>query len=102
MDFTQDLYNGLLFLMLLLAPFVLVILFYIPAPYGRYARPGWGPTIDNRLGWSIMESPAALLMLIPFIFVTENIRYGGLVDNTNTEMRTTNDKIPKNYVLDLN
>ncbi len=73
MDFAQALYNGLLFLMLLVAPFVLVILFYIPAPYGRYARPGWGPTIDNRLGWSIMESPAALLMLIPFIFVTENI-----------------------------
>lgn len=35
------------------------------------------------------------------LFVTENIRYGGLVDNTNTEMRTTNDKLPKNSVLDL-
>ena len=34
-------------------------------------------------------------------FVTENIRYGGLVDSTNTEMRTTNDRIPKNSVLDL-
>ena len=73
MDFAQALYNSLLFLMLLVAPFVLLILFYIPAPYGRYARPGWGPTIDNRWGWSIMESPAALLMLIPIIFISENL-----------------------------
>ena len=35
------------------------------------------------------------------LFVTENIRYGGLVDNTNTEIRTTNDKVPKNSVLNL-
>ena len=35
------------------------------------------------------------------LFVTENIRYGGLVDSTNTEMRTTNDRIPKNSVLNL-
>ncbi len=35
------------------------------------------------------------------LFVTENIRYGGLVDNTNTEMRSTNERVPANLVLDL-
>ena len=35
------------------------------------------------------------------LFVTENIRYGSLVNNTNTEMRSTNEKIPRNSVLNL-
>jgi 3-oxo-5-alpha-steroid 4-dehydrogenase 1 len=34
------------------------LLRYVTAPFGRHTRPGWGPTIDNRLGWFIMESPA--------------------------------------------
>lgn len=25
------------------------------APYGRHTRRGWGPLIDNRLGWIVME-----------------------------------------------
>lgn len=40
-----------------------VVLFFITAPYGRHARAGWGPTLSNRLGWMIMESPAALAFL---------------------------------------
>ena len=35
-------------------------LFLIHAPYGRYARPGWGPTVSARTGWVLMESPAVL------------------------------------------
>ena len=35
------------------------------------------------------------------LFVKENIRYGGLVDDTNTEIRSTNEKIPANSVSNL-
>jgi protein-S-isoprenylcysteine O-methyltransferase Ste14 len=42
---------------------VFLSLFFITAPYGRHARGGWGPTLSNRLGWMIMESPAALAFL---------------------------------------
>ena len=31
------------------------ILLKVPAPYGRHTSPRWGPTVDNRLGWFVME-----------------------------------------------
>ena len=33
-------------------------LMIVTAPYGRYGRPGWGPTVGPRTGWILMESPA--------------------------------------------
>lgn len=39
---------------------VFVSLFFVTAPYGRHTRGGWGPTVSNRVGWMVMESPAAL------------------------------------------
>ncbi|TYZ58997.1 hypothetical protein PybrP1_002149 [[Pythium] brassicae (nom. inval.)] len=38
----------------------------IKAPYGRYARPGWGPTLNTRLGWVLMEMPSALGFALVF------------------------------------
>jgi 3-oxo-5-alpha-steroid 4-dehydrogenase 1 len=43
-------------------------LFFVAAPYGRHARSGWGPTIENRLGWIVMEAPAALVFGAWFAF----------------------------------
>lgn len=51
--------------MFVLAALSLVALLKVAAPYGRFVRPGWGPTIPARLGWVLMESPAAIF----FIFV---------------------------------
>jgi protein-S-isoprenylcysteine O-methyltransferase Ste14 len=33
---------------------------FVAAPYGRYERAGWGPTLPSRLGWMVMESPAVI------------------------------------------
>jgi 3-oxo-5-alpha-steroid 4-dehydrogenase 1 len=41
---------------------VFVTLFFVSAPYGRHTRGGWGLMIPNRLGWLLMEAPAALVM----------------------------------------
>ena len=46
---------------LALAVPVFLLLLFIRAPYGRYTRAGWGPMLENRLGWFIMESPAVLV-----------------------------------------
>lgn len=46
---------------LALAVPVFLLLFIVRAPYGRHIRAGWGPVLENRLGWFIMESPAVLV-----------------------------------------
>jgi protein-S-isoprenylcysteine O-methyltransferase Ste14 len=49
------------------AVIVFPVLFFIAAPYGRYARKGWGPQLPNWLGWLLMESVSAIVMLTMFI-----------------------------------
>ncbi|MCB9265454.1 MAG: DUF1295 domain-containing protein [Lewinellaceae bacterium] len=46
-----------------LALLLLPVQLMVTAPYGRHTSRRWGPVMDNRLGWMIMEavSPAALL-----------------------------------------
>ncbi len=41
-------------------------LLFVDAPYGRHARQGWGPAMGNRLGWLVMETPAALVFAVCF------------------------------------
>jgi hypothetical protein len=39
-----------------------LVLLKVPAPYGRHTSAKWGPTVDNRLGWLVME----LVVLVVF------------------------------------
>jgi len=59
-------YNGLLAGWFALALVVFIALFFVAAPYGRHTRRGWGLTINNRLGWVLMESPAPVAFAICF------------------------------------
>ena len=43
-----------------LALLAFAALFFVPAPYGRHRRGGWGPEVPDRLGWVLMELPAVL------------------------------------------
>lgn len=51
---------------LALAGVVFVALLFVAAPYGRYARRGWGPSVDATLGWVLMELPAVAGMAFFF------------------------------------
>jgi 3-oxo-5-alpha-steroid 4-dehydrogenase 1 len=51
-----------------LALVTFVALRLLPAPYGRYARAGWGPTLSARTGWLLMESPAVFFFAGVYAF----------------------------------
>ncbi|UCC41372.1 MAG: DUF1295 domain-containing protein [Candidatus Aminicenantes bacterium] len=68
----------LIYKILLIAIFALAIIVFptlllIPAPYGRHSRPGWGPSINARCGWAIMETPAVLIFIICFAFGNKRV-----------------------------
>ena len=56
-----SLYQALLWISLPLALGSFFLLLFIPAPYGRHHRSGWGPAVAARMGWIIMEAPAPLI-----------------------------------------
>jgi 3-oxo-5-alpha-steroid 4-dehydrogenase 1 len=57
----NEYFNWVAYGTLALAVPVFLLLFFVRAPYGRHIRKGWGPLLENRLGWFIMESPAVLV-----------------------------------------
>lgn len=59
-------FHGLLYVFLGLGAIVFVALFFTVAPYGRHRRQGWGPTIDDTLGWVLMEAPSAITVAVCF------------------------------------
>jgi len=61
------LYHVLLIGWSILAAVVFILLFFFPAPYGRYSRSGWGPVIPDRIGWIVMEAPSALVFALCFL-----------------------------------
>ncbi len=59
-------YQILLTFVFCLSIIIFPVLLIIPAPYGRYHRPGWGSQINASLGWAIMESPALIVFAFCF------------------------------------
>ncbi|MBN1799444.1 MAG: DUF1295 domain-containing protein [Spirochaetales bacterium] len=46
---------------------IFIVLFFIPAPYGRYLKNGWGPNLPSRPGWLIMESFSLIGIIVLFL-----------------------------------
>jgi len=51
----------------ILAVPVFILLFFISAPYGKFVKSGWGPSVKAPLAWFLMELPAVVLPLYFFI-----------------------------------
>lgn len=66
----QHVYSYLLFGGLAIGAIVFVTLLAITAPYGRHTRAGWGPSVGNTFGWTLMELPAAAAFAVFFLMGT--------------------------------
>ena len=63
----QLLFDTLVVAWLVLAAVVATTLFFVIVPYGRHARKGWGPQMNTRLGWVVMEAPAVVVFAAFFL-----------------------------------
>ncbi|MGN0237295.1 MAG: DUF1295 domain-containing protein [Lepagella sp.] len=62
--FDRAIYDTVIAVMLLLAVVVFFALQYITAGYGMMYNKKWGFTLNNRLGWVLMEAPSFVAMLL--------------------------------------
>lgn len=65
-------YNFILLCFGLSSALVFIALFFIPAGYGQHVNKKWGPTINNKLGWFLMEVPTVIIYLIYYIVGKNN------------------------------
>jgi len=49
-----------------------ITMFFVTAPFGRHTTTKWGPMVDNKLAWFIMELPSLLIMLFFLMFGTHS------------------------------
>lgn len=62
--FSYDFYYSTVAVMVALAVVVFIALHRITAGYGMMYDRRWGPTVNNRLGWFMMEAPVFFAMLL--------------------------------------
>lgn len=66
--FSSRIYYNVVWAMLALAPVVFIALRYVTAGYGVMYTRRWGPTVGNRIGWTLMEAPVFVAMCLLWAF----------------------------------
>ena len=67
MIFDPTIYNAVLLTMIILAVIVFFALQKIEAAYGMTYSPKWGPSLNNKLAWMLMEAPAFIIMALIWV-----------------------------------
>ena len=62
----------LVYVLIAIAILIFPMVLKIVAPYGRHITTSWGPLINNKVGWIIMESPALLFFAGFFLLGTNH------------------------------
>lgn len=66
-NYLLDHFNLLLIGMTATAVLVFVCLFFVDAGYGKFYTAKWGPAVNNKIGWVMMEAPVFVLMLVFYL-----------------------------------
>ncbi len=66
-------YNYFLIIFAILGILAFIALLFIPAPYGKLFNEKFGYSLPGKWAWLIMESPAAITMLILFVIALPNL-----------------------------
>lgn len=56
-------FYNFLFIVALIGLVIFVMLYYVDAGYGKMRSEKWGPAINNKIGWFLMEMPVFLIVL---------------------------------------
>lgn len=67
-------YQHLIYTWVALGVVISLVLLKVAAPYGRHTTSHWGPQINNRLGWILMEMPG-MMVLIYFLITSRSCRH---------------------------
>jgi 3-oxo-5-alpha-steroid 4-dehydrogenase 1 len=69
---TEELLNKICYGWLGIALLVFIALQFVTAPFGRHTHERWGPSVNNKLGWFLMELPSLAIMVYFLITAAEN------------------------------
>lgn len=64
---TYETINILSWVWIAIAILTFVSLNYITAPFGRHTHEKWGPSVNNKWGWCLMELPSFTIMIYFFL-----------------------------------
>lgn len=65
---TDNIFQYITYAWIGLAFFTFILLFFVTAPFGRHTSTSWGPMLNARLCWVLMELPSPIL--VSFFFFT--------------------------------
>lgn len=74
--YSIDFFNDLLFIMFIIGLVVFITLYFVDAGYGKMRTEKWGPAINNKIGWFLMEAPVFLVVL--YLYSTSVGEFGGI------------------------
>ncbi len=77
--YTLEFFNNLLFIMALVGLVVFIALYFVDAGYGKMRTEKWGPAINNKVGWCLMEAPVFIVVL--FLYSRSLNLYDGVTRN---------------------
>lgn len=60
-------FGSLLFIMFMIGVVVFVSLYYVDAGYGKMRSDKWGPCMNNKAGWLLMECPVFFVVLYEYL-----------------------------------